>query len=123
MSGELGRLRIGVLEDEDELRGMICDALADDGHTPLPFASGEQFLSELSDVAGALEVLVVDVNLGGLDGFEAVRAARLIRADLPVVFVSGDLRPLMRATDPRQISLMKPFTRESLRQVLRALLG
>ena len=115
--------RVAVLEDDAELRGMICESLVDEGFSPTPFASGEAFVEQLPGSAAGLEVLIADVKLGGMDGFETVRAARVARPDLPVVFVSGDLRPLMRATDPNQLSLMKPFTRETLSQVLRTLLG
>ena len=116
-------LRVAVLEDDTELLDMICDALGSFGCTAAPYPSGEAFTRMLPGAATGLDLLIADVNLGGMDGTVAVRAAREARPDLPVILVSGDLRPLMRARDRRQMSLMKPFTAETLRQVIHTLMS
>ena len=49
-----------------------------------------------------------------MGGFDVARAVREMWPDLPVVFVSGDLRPLVKLSGRNDLCLMKPFTADVL---------
>jgi len=55
----------------------------------LEAASGEEALDILADPALAIDVIVSDVVMPGMDGPSCVREARKGRPDVRVVFVSG----------------------------------
>lgn len=111
---------IAVIEDDETIREVITELLQDDGMEVLAHASGEAFLAGLDAIDPPIQVMIVDVKLGGIDGFGVAKAAREKWPDLPVVFISGDLRPLIRSSGRKDLCLMKPFTAHGLRQVLTA---
>jgi len=71
------RRRILVVEDEPAIRRGICDMLAYHGHAPVGVERGDDGLDQA--LSSAWDLLVLDVMLPGLDGFqicERVRAER-----------------------------------------------
>ena len=61
--------------------------MASAGHTPLVFASAEEFLQ-----SGAPELaicLITDVRMPGIDGLELQRRVRLQYPTLPVIFITA----------------------------------
>ena len=113
-----------VVEDEDMVRDTIAEVLTDDGLRVTALASGEALVELLPSLEEAPAALVIDVKLGdGIGGFEAARLARERFANLPVIYVSGDLRPLVRSSGRNDLALLKPFTRETLLQVVHGLIG
>ena len=125
MSAEPGAARhVVVVEDEALVRDTIAEVLTDDGLRVTALASGEALLALLGTLPAPPAVLVLDVNLGGgLGGFEVARLVRERWAALPVIYVSGDLRPLVRLSGRNDLALLKPFTRETLLQVVRGVIG
>ena len=70
--------RILLAEDDDDLRGALCEALSADGHRVEASADGAAALDALA--GGGHDLVLLDVALGaGLDGVEVCR--RLRRAD------------------------------------------
>ncbi len=66
--------RVLVAEDDDGLRSLLEDELSDAGLSVTTAASGAEALERLSDSAAAL--VVSDLQLPGLDGFELLRRSR-----------------------------------------------
>ena len=125
MQDDLGTApHVVVVEDEALVRDTIAEVLAEDGLRVTALGSGEALLALLPTLAAAPAVLVIDVKLGGgLDGFEAARLARERFAGLPVIHVSGDLRPLVRLSGRDDLALLKPFTGDTLLRVVRGVIG
>jgi len=67
-----------VVEDEPAIRAGVCDILAFHGHAPTGVACGEEGLRAARD--GRYALVVLDVMLPGLSGFELCRT---LRADQP----------------------------------------
>jgi PAS domain S-box-containing protein len=63
-----------IVEDSDDVREMLHELLARQGHDVAGAASGEEGLARLLDLRP--EVALIDVGLPGLDGFAVARAAR-----------------------------------------------
>jgi uncharacterized protein (TIGR02266 family) len=94
MSQISARPRRALLVDDDALvRRMISDALAARGFEVLTAADGAAGLQTLSEELLALDLLVTDVRMPGMDGEAFVRTIRKAggEAELAIVAVSGRL--------------------------------
>ncbi len=69
------------------------------------------------------DLLILDVRMPGVSGFELARYAREQRPDLPVLFMSGLVEPDSSGRDGFHDFLAKPFTQEELVAAVRRLLG
>jgi DNA-binding response OmpR family regulator len=67
-------MRILIVEDEIPVARQIAAALTEDGHDPKAVHSGEAALDEVSKTP--FDLIVVDVGLPGMDGFELLRCLR-----------------------------------------------
>ncbi len=80
-------LRAGICEDDDELRGVLRDALERDGFDVRAVATGagavEAFGSDPPDV------LVLDVGLPDADGRDVCQALRARGVTVPVLFLTA----------------------------------
>lgn len=67
-------MRILVVEDEIPLSRHIASALTGAGHHPSVLHDGETALGEIE--GGSFDLVVLDVGLPGMDGFEVLRRLR-----------------------------------------------
>lgn len=74
-----------LVDDEDNLRSMLEAALAHHGFDVHSFSSGREALSEVGRVAP--DLVVLDVMMPDLDGFEVCRRMRSDGVKVPVVFL------------------------------------
>ncbi|KMS55649.1 ATPase [Sphingobium cupriresistens LL01] len=78
-----------VIDDEPSVRMLIVDALQDLGYACLEAADGPSGLRILES-RGRIDLLITDVGLpGGLNGRQVADAARTLRPDLRILFVTG----------------------------------
>lgn len=78
-----------VIDDEPSVRMLIVDALHDLGYHCLEAADGPAGLRILESRA-RIDLLITDVGLpGGLNGRQVADAARALRPDLKILFVTG----------------------------------
>ncbi|HTN52088.1 MAG TPA: response regulator [Anaeromyxobacter sp.] len=84
-----------VVDDDALVRRMLADALADRGFEILTAGDAREGLRTLSEELLALDLLVTDVRMPGMDGEELVRLIRKTggETDLAIVAVSGKLEP------------------------------
>jgi DNA-binding response OmpR family regulator len=109
LQGEL--VVILVVEDDQLIQGMMQDALSEGGFEARITPSGEEALQLLERNDCHYRALITDVHLSGqVDGWEVARRARELRADLPVIYMTGaaaDQWPSQGV--PNSILLNKPF--------------
>jgi DNA-binding response OmpR family regulator len=67
-------VRILIVEDELPVARQIAASLTEDGHDPKTVHTGEAGLEELGK--GSFDLIVLDVRLPGIDGFELLRRLR-----------------------------------------------
>jgi len=111
-----------VVEDERRLAQVVRKVLEEEGHTVDVATDGEEGLAMAMD--SSHDVIVLDVLLPGIDGFEVCRRLRAGRVDTPVLLltaldaVEDRVRGLDAGADDY---LPKPFAFQELLARLRAL--
>ena len=104
-----------VVEDEDPIRELVSTALRFTGFTVTASASGREALAEARN--GAFDLLLLDVNLPDIDGFEICRKLRGDGNQVPVIYLTArddpaDLRAGFSGGGDDYIT--KPFSLEEL---------
>jgi signal transduction histidine kinase/CheY-like chemotaxis protein len=116
-----------LVEDEETLRELAAEILAEQGHTVLQAADGPAGL-KLLRATPALDLLITDIGLpggglpggglpGGMDGRELAAVAREMRPALKIMFITGYSRGGMAGIAPLPDDmrlLTKPFTMKAL---------
>jgi signal transduction histidine kinase len=78
-----------VIDDEPSIRMLITDVLSDTGYSVLEASDGPAGLRVLQSAA-RIDLLITDVGLpGGMNGRQVADAARTLRPDLRVLFITG----------------------------------
>lgn len=85
--------RVAVVEDEREMREWLAAVLTKGGYEVALAPNGLRLLAALQ--IDRPDLIVLDVNLSWIDGFELCRALKKnpSYADIPVVFLSGRTAP------------------------------
>ena len=83
------RRRILIVDDEEDERGMLREFLRGFGHAVTDRASGAEALEAAA--SRGLDIVVSDVQMPGMDGFELCRRLRAgsATARLPIVLMTG----------------------------------
>ncbi len=101
-----------VVDDEPAVRLLIVELLEDLGYVVLQAERGADALTILQSKA-AIDLLITDVGLpGGMNGRQVADAARDVRPDLKILFVTGYAENAALAHDtlePGMHVLPKPF--------------
>ncbi len=81
------KLDIAVVEDHDDLRGAMADALSSQGHNVTAVVDAESFF----ELAGktSLDLVIVDLNLPGEDGLSLTKRLRQVHSTLGIIIVSA----------------------------------
>lgn len=80
-------MRILVVEDEVRLARHISRALLDAGHEPVVVHDGETALGNVQEEE--YDLIVLDVMLPGIDGFEVLRRLRAAKIDSRVLILTA----------------------------------
>jgi two-component system, cell cycle response regulator CpdR len=119
-------VRILLAEDEAATRDLVRRALEAEGHSVEVMESGSDALEFMGRAPAQFQLLVSDVNMPGMDGFELAAKARALNPKLAVVLMSGLIEQLERAKSMANmgyITLSKPFTLDQVRASVRAALA
>jgi len=78
-----------VVEDSAAMRALICEIIENIGFRTIPAESGEEALELFQ--TNPIDLVVLDVGLPGIDGFQTCREMRKLRKDdwFPVVYLSA----------------------------------
>ncbi|HAF42281.1 MAG TPA: hybrid sensor histidine kinase/response regulator [Sphingobium sp.] len=114
-----------VIDDEPSVRMLVADALGDLGYHCLEAGDGAAGLRILES-RSRIDLLVTDVGLpGGLNGRQVADAARALRPDLRILFVTGYAENAVLNHGhiaPGMEVLTKPFAVDELRRRVATLL-
>ena len=113
-----------VVEDEPVVRGLILEELEELGYAALEAFDGPSGL-EILQSKRRIDLLVTDIGLPGLNGRQLADAARLLRPELTVLFMTGYAENAALASgflEPGMEMITKPFAMESLASRIRAIL-
>ncbi|MBQ7980649.1 MAG: response regulator transcription factor [Oscillospiraceae bacterium] len=76
-----------VCEDDRNIRRLMCEYLLQDGYTVLESENGEKALESFS--ASHVDLLITDIMMPEMDGFELVREIRKTGAEIPVLMITA----------------------------------
>lgn len=114
--------RILTVEDDERIRTSVRLALEDEGYDVVEAESGEDAL--LAFGQDPADVVLIDIMLPGMDGFEVCRAIRKI-SDVPIVMVTAraDTHDVVAGLEAGADDyLTKPHAPKELSARIRALL-
>ncbi len=113
-----------VIDDEPTIRMLICEALEAFGYLGIEAGDGPSGLRIMQSKA-KIDLLITDVGLpGGMNGRQVADAARRLRPDLKVLFITGFAETAILNDghlDPGMEILTKPFALDILTQKIRRL--
>jgi DNA-binding response OmpR family regulator len=104
---ENGTKRILVVDDERDVRSLVCHILVDQGYQVEQAVDGRDALAKIQ--ASAPDLVVLDLMMPELDGWQVLSELKTMASRPPVVVLSafGDVQ---RVTDAGAIGfLAKPF--------------
>lgn len=79
-----------IVDDDPAVLGMVSDALSHFGIQVHAFSEGGPALALLEDPASPpIDMVITDINMDGMDGFDVVLRVKDIQANLPVVLMTG----------------------------------
>jgi FixJ family two-component response regulator len=113
------RSLISVVDDDESVRESLPDLLGEFGFAARAFSSAEEFLA--SDCVGQTRCLILDVVMPGMSGPELQRELKLLRRELPIVFITAQRE---EAVHPQVLEqggiecLFKPFSDTALLEAI-----
>jgi CheY-like chemotaxis protein len=114
-----------VIDDEPVLRMLVVDVLEELGYAALEASDGPEGLKVLQSKA-RVDLLITDVGLpGGLNGRQVADAARALRPDMKVLFITGYAENAVLSNghlDRGMHMVTKPFAMDELARRIRAIL-
>ncbi|HEY5252323.1 MAG TPA: response regulator transcription factor [Acidimicrobiales bacterium] len=114
--------RILIIEDDERIRSSMRLALEDEGYTVDDVASGEEGVARFTEQPA--ELVLIDLMLPGIDGFEACRTLRR-QSTVPVIMVTArsDTHDVVAGLEAGADDYVtKPFVAKELAARIRALL-
>ncbi|MEQ8716015.1 MAG: response regulator transcription factor [Acidimicrobiales bacterium] len=114
--------RILTVEDDERIRTVVALALEDEGWEVAEAESGEDALASFKK--DPADVVLIDIMLPGIDGFEVCRSLRRV-SDVPIVMVTAraDTHDVVAGLEAGADDyLTKPFAPKELSARIRALL-
>jgi FixJ family two-component response regulator len=93
------RSLVAVIDDDESVRESLPDLLRELGFAVQAFSTAEEFLA--SDYIGQTRCLILDIAMPGMSGPDLQRELTLRRQEIPVVFITAEMRPSVHACSNR----------------------
>jgi len=107
-----------ITEDDENVRNLASDILSEAGHEVITAANGEEAVLLVTDSPDSVDLMVLDVIMPVLGGYEAAEQIRKIRSDIPIIFCSGYSRVQNQKSIQRNLEnsrfLLKPYSMAQL---------
>ncbi len=108
-----GEETILVVEDQDEVRHLIMDALKLYGYNVLEAPHGGSALLTCEKYQGKIDLIISDIVMPQMNGQELVERLIPLQPQMKVLFISGyseDVFSTRSTLDPGMLYVQKPFT-------------
>lgn len=87
--GVLGRMeRILIIDDDCEMRSMLCELLKREGYGVLSSQNGNEAMAECQ--SRDFDLAIVDIFMPEKDGIETIQEIRERFPDIKIIAISGD---------------------------------
>jgi CheY-like chemotaxis protein len=121
-----GRETILIVEDERVILDLLSHSLEKLGYTILVANHGEEALQIAKQYEGTIDMMITDVIMPRMGGFELAEKLAPIRPEMPVMFISGYEQvigsSLQALKQVRKQIIQKPFDVHSLAENIRVVL-
>jgi len=118
---------IMVVDDEESLRLVLRAVLRAHGFRVLVASRGDDALRICKRIRRPIALMVTDLQLPGLSGFELAEEAARLRPRMPVLFISGGFRDhdckIRERLGPGREFLAKPFNLNSFASKLDSMMS
>ena len=124
-AGPRGAETVLVVEDQENVRGLIIATLSEFGYQVLNAANGQQALTRSQEYTGPIHLLITDVVMPGMSGRELTGRLVELRPEMKVLFISGYSENVIAhqgVLDPGVAYLAKPFPPNRLSDKVREIL-
>jgi len=112
-----------AVDDEATVLELVMEVLHELGCDARSASYGAEALSNVTQCPD-IDLLITDIRMPGISGFELAEKVRAIRPNLPVLFITGYASEFERGVTlaPRTTLLIKPFSLAKLGATIRHLL-
>lgn len=110
-----------LIDDEEMIREMAATMLTRLGYQVLPAKDGVAALEIFTKHADEIDVVLSDLSMPRMNGWETLTVLRQIRPDIPVILASGhDQSKVLAGDHPDlpQVFLHKPYHKAELQEAL-----
>lgn len=115
--------KVLVVDDNVEVLDASAAIVAHLGYRPVCACDGQDAL-RIIESDPTIDILLTDIQMPGMHGFELARRAKAIRTDLKIVYVTGQPDPTLERTEETFGPIVrKPFGRRQLAMYLRLVSG
>jgi nitrogen-specific signal transduction histidine kinase/ActR/RegA family two-component response regulator len=114
-----------LVEDEDDVRRLVCEVLEQHGYTVLSAAEPQEAIEICRTYRRQIDLLLTDMVMPQMGGRELADRTGWIRPDMRVLFMSGytdDAMLGVAVSEPGVAFLKKPFTPAVLTRKIREVL-
>ena len=121
-----GGKTILVAEDDEHIREVLKDMLQELGYKAVFAKDGEEAFTLAKTYSGPLHILLADIVMPGMNGYELAKRLSVLRPGLRVVFMSGypkTAHPEVDVKDLKALFIQKPFSMNQLAVKLKEALG
>ena len=103
---------------------MMGDMLMNIGYTVKAHQNPEKALDTFKSSPSQFDLIITDMTMPRLNGFELCTAVKKVRRDIPVIICTGRTNQLKSETDTTDIAavIMKPVTTLEMAQAIRKVL-
>ena len=120
-----GSETILIVEDDAEVRRLLCQVLRARGYRVLESTKGDEAIAAVESHPGPVELIVADVVLPGMSGPEVVRHVAQRKPGIRALYISGYTDEAVQRhgiLDSGVTFLSKPFLPDALATKVRELL-
>ena len=76
-----------IVEDDVQFNRIICSYLTDNGYSVVGCHSAAQALEQMEKMS--FDMIVSDIMMKGIDGFEFAEQVRVVNKDIPFLFLTA----------------------------------
>ena len=118
--------RILVVEDQEDLRGILRDLLSGTGYTVIEAADGEAGVAKAASERP--DLVLMDIQMPVVDGYEATRRIKADPALKPIPIVAVSSYAMKGDEDKARASgcdhyVTKPYSPMQLLKIIRGVIG
>ena len=112
-----------LVDDEDGVRKLVSAILQSNGYSVIEASNGPAALAAYDKNAHKIDMVLTDVVMPQMDGFELVDRLAEKNPEVKILFISGYRdNPIGRSDAPQRPFLHKPFTPDALLAKVREIL-